>query len=142
VYGWAALRRVVHRRDSFGYKISLPPVRADVQLILSLCVSTRSFIQSTQTDFKPKSDWYDVNATAFQMYLENFHATFQLPLWITEWTCQNYNNVNAQCSPSDIVQFMNQTQSFMDQSTFVERYAWFGAMENLQGVNMVCLAIF
>jgi hypothetical protein len=32
---------------------------------------------------------------------------------------------------------MNQTQSFMDQSTFVERYAWFGAMENLQGVNPV-----
>ncbi|KIM72213.1 glycoside hydrolase family 128 protein [Piloderma croceum F 1598] len=79
--------------------------------------------------------WYDVNATAFQVYLENFHATFQLPLWVTEWTCQNYNNVNAQCSLSDIVEFMNQTQLFMDQSTFVERYAWFGAMENLQGVN-------
>lgn len=25
----------------------------------------------------------------------------------------------------------------MDSSSFVERYAWFGAMENLQGVNSV-----
>ena len=35
--------------------------------------------------------------------------------------------------------FMNETQSFMDGADFVERYAWFGAMEHLpQGVNPVC----
>ncbi|KZP34401.1 glycoside hydrolase family 128 protein [Athelia psychrophila] len=79
--------------------------------------------------------WYDVNATAFQEYLETFHSTFQLPLWVTEWACQNYNDVNAQCSQQDILSFMNQTQGFMDASSFVERYSWFGAMENLQGVN-------
>jgi len=79
--------------------------------------------------------WYDINATQFQEYLEDFHTTFQRPLWITEWTCQNYNNATAQCSPDDIVKFLNQTQSFMDSTPWVERYAWFGAMENLQGVN-------
>lgn len=83
------------------------------------------------------TDYYDVNATAFQEYLENFYNTFQRPLWITEWACENYNNVNAQCSPDDIVSFMNQTKGFMDSSSFVERYAWFGAMENMQGVNPV-----
>jgi hypothetical protein len=82
-----------------------------------------------------KSDWYDVNATAFQAYLELFYTTFQRPLWVTEWACQNYNDANAQCSASDIVWFLNQTQEFMDQSPYVERYAWFGAMENLYGVN-------
>ncbi|KZS94534.1 hypothetical protein SISNIDRAFT_453466 [Sistotremastrum niveocremeum HHB9708] len=79
--------------------------------------------------------WYDVNATKFQEYLEDFHSTFQRPLWVTEWTCQNFNNATAQCSPEDIIAFMNQTQSFMDSTLWVERYAWFGAMENLQGVN-------
>jgi len=79
--------------------------------------------------------WYDVNATAFQTYLETFYSTFQRPLWITEWACENNNNVNAQCSDDAISEFMRQTQGFMDQSSFVERYAWFGAMENLQGVN-------
>ena len=80
-------------------------------------------------------DWYDVNATAFQIYLETFYCTFRRPLWITEWACQNYNNANAQCSDQAISEFMNQTQMFMDQSSFVERYAWFGAMEQMQGVN-------
>ncbi|KIJ68082.1 glycoside hydrolase family 128 protein [Hydnomerulius pinastri MD-312] len=79
--------------------------------------------------------WYDVNATTFESYLKDFHDTFQRPLWVTEWACQNYNNADAQFSYEDIVQFVNQTQGFMDNTDYVERYAWFGAMENLQGVN-------
>ena len=90
-----------------------------------------------ETDIHLEPDYYDVNATEFQTYLENFHTTFQRPLWITEWACQNYNNVNAQCSENDTTNFLGQTQAFMDQAPFVERYAWFGAMENLQGVNPV-----
>jgi Glycosyl hydrolase catalytic core len=35
------------------------------------------------------------------------------------------------------VLFLNQTQSFMDNAPWVERYAWFGAMKNLNGVNQV-----
>ena len=35
---------------------------------------------------------------------------------------------------------MNATQQFMDQTDWLERYAWFGAMEDMQGVNTVsCL---
>jgi len=47
---------------------------------------------------------------------------------------QNYNN-GPQCTQQGVVDFLNQTQSFMDGSPWVERYAWFGVMENLQGVN-------
>ena len=32
---------------------------------------------------------------------------------------------------------MNVTQSFMDATVWVERYAWFGAMKDMQGVNEV-----
>ena len=32
---------------------------------------------------------------------------------------------------------MNATQSFMDETGWVERYSWFGAMRDLQGVNEV-----
>ena len=61
-------------------------------------------------------------------------------LVLTEnWDIQNYNNADQQCSQQDIVDFMNATQSFMDQTDWVERYAWFGAMRNLSGVNEVCL---
>jgi hypothetical protein len=78
--------------------------------------------------------WYDINATAFVAYLEDFHNTFQRPIWVTEWACQNYNG-GSQCSSDDVVLFLNATQSYMDSSDFVERYSYFGAMENLQGVN-------
>ncbi|OCH93544.1 hypothetical protein OBBRIDRAFT_724588 [Obba rivulosa] len=79
--------------------------------------------------------WYDINSTTFMEYLEDFHNTFQKNLWVTEWACQNFNQANSQCSLQDIVNFMNATQDFMDNTPWVERYAWFGAMENLQGVN-------
>lgn len=101
--------------------------------------------------------WYDINSTAFIHYLEDFHATFQKPIWVTEWACQvrcfvfrsvhpvahfmcsvqNFNKPDQQCSQQDIVDFMNATQSYMDQTDWVERYAWFGAMRNLSGVNQV-----
>lgn len=32
---------------------------------------------------------------------------------------------------------MNAAQSFMDQTEWVERYSWFGAMRQMQGVNEV-----
>lgn len=32
---------------------------------------------------------------------------------------------------------MNATQEFMDNTDWVERYAWFGAFKDLQGVNEV-----
>ena len=34
---------------------------------------------------------------------------------------------------------MNATQEFMDHTYWLERYGWFGAMEDMQGVNEVCL---
>ena len=35
----------------------------------------------------PWTDWYGTNASTFQAYLEDFHDTFQLPIWVTEWAC-------------------------------------------------------
>jgi hypothetical protein len=49
------------------------------------------------------SDYYDVNATKFAEYLTDFHDTFQRPIWVTEWACQNFNkarSVPRQRSPS------------------------------------------
>ncbi|RPD61865.1 glycoside hydrolase [Lentinus tigrinus ALCF2SS1-7] len=79
--------------------------------------------------------YYDINSTGFMEYLTDYHNTFQRPVWVTEWACQNFNDANAQCSQQDVVDFMNATQEFMDNTDWVERYAWFGAMEDMQGVN-------
>jgi len=50
---------------------------------------------------------------------------------------QNFVNVHEQCSQQDVINFMNATQSFMDNTEWVERYSWFGAMKDMQGVNEV-----
>ena len=50
---------------------------------------------------------------------------------------QNFVNAHEQCSQQDVINFMNATQSFMDSTEWVERYAWFGAMKDMQGVNEV-----
>ncbi|KAI0334701.1 glycoside hydrolase [Cubamyces sp. BRFM 1775] len=79
--------------------------------------------------------WYNINSTQFVEYLEDYHDTFQRPVWVTEWACENFSDADEQCSLQDIVNLMNVTQQFMDETSWVERYAWFGAMVNLQGVN-------
>ncbi|KAF8704688.1 Glycosyl hydrolase catalytic core, partial [Rhizoctonia solani] len=74
--------------------------------------------------------WYGNVASEFIDYLEDFHDTFQRPVWVTEYSCQNFVN-GAQCSYEEIVDFLNATQTYMDQTPWVERYAWFGAMASL-----------
>ncbi|CCO34315.1 putative serine-rich protein C13G6,10c [Rhizoctonia solani AG-1 IB] len=74
--------------------------------------------------------WYGNIASEFIAYLEDFHSTFQRPIWVTEYSCQNFVN-GAQCTYDEIVEFLNTTQTFMDQTPWVERYAWFGAMASL-----------
>ena len=32
--------------------------------------------------------YYDINSTAFMDFLEDYHNTFQRPVWVTEWACQ------------------------------------------------------
>jgi len=32
--------------------------------------------------------WYGINSTQFVGYLQDFHSTFQRPIWVTEWACQ------------------------------------------------------
>ncbi|KAK0240738.1 glycoside hydrolase [Armillaria nabsnona] len=81
------------------------------------------------------TDWYDINSIQFISYLQDFHETFDRPIWVTEWACQNFNDADNQCSEEEIEVFLNVTQSFMDNTDWVERYAWFGAMTDLQGVN-------
>ncbi|KAF9526566.1 glycosyl hydrolase catalytic core-domain-containing protein [Crepidotus variabilis] len=81
--------------------------------------------------------WYSTDANAFIAFLNEYHDTFKKPIWITEWACQNFDPATAskQCLQDAVINFMNTTQAFMDNASFVERYAWFGAMKNLQGVN-------
>jgi len=81
--------------------------------------------------------WYGLaNATDFIAHVTQYYNAFQKPIWVTEWACQNYGDPSlGQCTQDQVDDFLETTQSWLDSTDFVERYAWFGAMENMQGVN-------
>ena len=83
------------------------------------------------------TDWYGTNATLFQQHIEDYYNTFQKPLWITEWACQDYVNTSHICTADEVSAFLNVTQIYLDSASYVERYAWFGAQRNLSIVNIV-----
>jgi hypothetical protein len=82
---------------------------------------------------------YGTNTTAFKEFLVNYHEVFKLNIWVTEWACQNMQGPQNQCSMSDVTEFMQETQEFMNQMEWVERYAWYGAKTaaDMHGVNIV-----
>jgi hypothetical protein len=78
--------------------------------------------------------WYDVSVDGFQKYVQNFHDQTGHNIWITEYACQNFNG-GAQCSDDQSWNLHVQMAAWFDQQDWVERYAPFGAMKNMQGVN-------
>ncbi|KAK6971874.1 glycoside hydrolase family 128 protein [Favolaschia claudopus] len=75
--------------------------------------------------------WYGTNATAFKEFLVDYHTA------VTEWACQNMAGPDDQCSMSDVSSFMQETQGFMDNTDWIERYAWYGSKtpDAMHGVN-------
>lgn len=83
--------------------------------------------------------WYGTDAEALIGHLEHYHNLFNRPLWLTEYACQDFSGRNQQCSSDKTWSFMQRTQSFMDNTNWVFRYAYFGALQHAQlgGVNPV-----
>jgi hypothetical protein len=78
--------------------------------------------------------YYDVTPQGFIEYITDFHNTFNLPVWATEYACQNFNG-GPQCSQAQTNSFHQQISSFMDNTPWVAHYFPFGVMHDMQGVN-------
>ena len=64
-------------------------LRKLLSVLLVIAQNVRILMARNHSAFAfPSADYYDVNATQFQLYLEDFHDTFQLPIWVTEWADQ------------------------------------------------------
>ena len=61
-------------------------------------------------------------------YITDFYTTFQKPIWVTEWACQDFTPKNKQCTQAEVKAYMNTTQTFMESAPWLERYSWFGAL--------------
>lgn len=78
--------------------------------------------------------YYDTNVTAFKEYVRDWHETYNKPIWVTEYACQNFNG-GKQCSDVDTFVFHKEISSWFDQQDYVQAYAPFGVMQQMQGVN-------
>ncbi|KAF8520104.1 hypothetical protein JB92DRAFT_1926486 [Gautieria morchelliformis] len=78
--------------------------------------------------------WYDISGDALIAYLNDLHDTFGLPMWLTEFACQNFNG-GAQCSSGDVWGFQAQVTAFMESADYMLMFMPFGAMQDMQGVN-------
>jgi hypothetical protein len=80
--------------------------------------------------------WYDTTIDKFINYINLWHNTFGLPIWVTEFACQNMNG-GPQCSDEYIDQFMSTVTTYMNNADWVANYFAFGLMTDVQstGVN-------
>jgi hypothetical protein len=84
-------------------------------------------------DFVPLH-WYDIRADDFIAYVTNFHNTFNLPIWVTEYAAHNFNG-GAQPSDAEVWNLHTTVKGWMDSVDFVHTYCPFGAMRDMQGVT-------
>ncbi|KAL0569783.1 hypothetical protein V5O48_012175 [Marasmius crinis-equi] len=78
--------------------------------------------------------YYGTSADELINYLTDIHNTFQKPIWLTEYACQNFSG-GAQCSPDEIKAFMDKVKHFAETTDWVQQYCWFGATHDMHEVN-------
>ncbi|KAF9469066.1 glycosyl hydrolase catalytic core-domain-containing protein [Collybia nuda] len=71
--------------------------------------------------------WYGNSPQEFIKYITDFHNTFGLPIWVTEFACQ--------CTRDEVFTFMKTVKDFMNNTSWVAHYFAFGVMHDMVGVN-------
>ncbi|WVR00018.1 hypothetical protein IAU59_007160 [Kwoniella sp. CBS 9459] len=86
--------------------------------------------------------WYDLVPQNFIEHVQYYHNTYNLPVWVTEYAPQNFsvynpstNSYDSQATYVEVQRFMDITTAWMRSVDWVERWFWFGAMYEMQGVS-------
>lgn len=84
--------------------------------------------------------WYGPDLALFQSQMTALNTTFDLPVWVTEMACTNWV-VATNPSASDISAFMTSSIQWIESQSWIEKYAWFGALvitdDTLGAANML-----
>lgn len=72
--------------------------------------------------------WYGTSLPELTSYLHTLHAEFRLPLWVTEYAYVHMDRSQS-TTPWEVEGFLAESCKLLDGLGFVERYAWFGAMD-------------
>lgn len=71
--------------------------------------------------------WYGPTLTLLQSQLTAIHTQFGKPVWLTEFACTNWNAATNP-SQSEVSAFMSSALAWMESTSWIEKYAWFGAL--------------
>ena len=67
---------------------------------------------------------------AFKAYLDQVYAKYGLPVWVTEWSLADWNNI-GQFSQAEQKAFFEAGSQMLDDLPYVERQAWYSAYQAL-----------
>ncbi|KAL1406301.1 hypothetical protein Q8F55_007997 [Vanrija albida] len=81
--------------------------------------------------------WYDMSFASLVSVLQGYYAAFDLPIWLTEYALTYFGPGSPPplASVREVDEFMRASMAWLDAQDWVERYFWFGAMYDMQGVN-------
>ncbi|KAF9520385.1 glycoside hydrolase family 128 protein [Hydnum rufescens UP504] len=79
--------------------------------------------------------YYGNTAEGLISYLEKFWQTFGIPIWLTEFACQDFTGKNNQCDSGQVWAFMETATSWMDSTDYVHAYFAFGILHDMWNVN-------
>lgn len=74
--------------------------------------------------------YYSPDVEHFKKYVAEAYEMVKVPIWVTELACTRWDPANGP-SDEEVCTFMRDALRFLDETEFVERYAWFGAMRDV-----------
>jgi len=114
-------------KASHGLKLGAPAVSSASTGVTWLEEYFDALGGTGTTDFLP-IHWYGSSASDFTNYVESVYTQFNLPIWVTEWACVQFVDTDPACDQASVNSFLSQTQTWLNQQSYVQRYSWFGAM--------------
>nr|ODN92618.1 hypothetical protein L203_00897 [Cryptococcus depauperatus CBS 7841] len=124
-------------------KVYSPAVAGDQswldQFFAAICPSNSASNAYGDCKYKPDGlavHVYDTSAEAFKERMSGYYKKFGLPIILSEYACHNFG-VAGTPSASDISQFMAETTKWLNEQSWVVKYAWFGAARNEKNLGGV-----
>ncbi|KAF9521061.1 glycoside hydrolase family 128 protein [Hydnum rufescens UP504] len=77
---------------------------------------------------------YVTGVSTFKSMATDFHNSFGLTMWISEFACQDFVG-GPQASMSHIWEFMTQVTQWMNEQNWIEAYFAFGLLHDMWNVN-------
>ncbi|KAJ9124338.1 hypothetical protein QFC22_001138 [Naganishia vaughanmartiniae] len=119
-------QRVFNSTVSSKYKIGAPAVARGSKAWLQQWVTACN--GKCKYDFIP-IHFYGQTPQELYDYVTEMHTAFGKPLWITEFAAMDFST-GYSATATQAQAFQNAVLPFLESSTMVERYSWFGLFDN------------